>query len=104
MSEDVLILPNKTVGEISDYGADFVNLLPSGVTITAAPTSTISVISGEDAAAGSMVSGAALVNGTQVSQRIINGVDGVTYCLVFKATLSDGQERHITAHFTVEDC
>ena len=49
------------------------------------------VFSGTDASPSSMVSGAAAVSGSTVTQLIVGGVAGVVYYLACTATMSDGQ-------------
>lgn len=66
--------------------------LPPGVTIVSAVWS-ISVVSGDDPAASSMIVGGASINGTEVSQLIKGNAPGVTYAPICTALLSDGRTR-----------
>lgn len=50
----------------------------------------IEVTEGNDASASAMLSGAALVSGTKVLQRVNSGVDGCVYNLRCTVTTSDG--------------
>lgn len=80
----------KDPGSTEFFTVDFVRQLAAGDTITSA-TITCSVLAGVDAAAGSMVSGSAVISGTNVSQSIRLGVAGVHYQLEFSATTAQGE-------------
>lgn len=81
---------HKDPSEAIRYGYDFAPLLVDGDTLLSV-TSTIRVIEGEDASAAAMLSGTVAINGSKVSQLVINGVVGVTYKIGFSATTSSSQ-------------
>ena len=95
----VEILP-KLPGETVPRMVDFISKLPLGVTISAAVV-TASVFSGNDLNPSAIVSGAASINGTQVTQKITAGVAGATYQLIYQATGSDGNTYQLWGFFTV---
>ena len=74
--------------ETEVFSVDYTNLLPEGVTIASAVWS---VKTSSGSAAPSMLSGAAVVAGSLVSQMLTGGVPGVTYVPTCAATFSDGQ-------------
>jgi hypothetical protein len=76
----------------SDYSAvfSFAQDLVAGETITIAG-STATVYSGEDAAPSTILSGAPVAAGKQVTQLITGGVLGVTYSITCTGTTSLGQ-------------
>jgi len=91
----------KTPTEQELFGFDFSRLLPSGVTISSAVV-TATVIDGTDADPSAMISGSATISGSLVSQLVIGGVAGVTYCLKCAATFSDGQVPELHDDLAVE--
>lgn len=80
----------KRVNEVEVFTVDFSALLGTGETITSAVW-TCSVKEGSDAAASSMIQGAAAVSGSKVSQKIANGVAGCWYAPVCTVLTSAGQ-------------
>lgn len=66
---------------------DFARRMASGESIESASW-TCTVHAGTDASASSMVSGSATNSGTKSSQKIISGVDGVTYLIRCALTTS----------------
>ena len=64
-------------------------LLPSETISTQAVTA--SVYSGTDASPSSLISGAASASGSQVTQLLTGGVEGVVYKLTCTVTTSEGQ-------------
>lgn len=95
-----IILEPKHVGEIVSEVFDFSSRLASGETISSAST-VATVYSGEDTSAAGIVSGAATISGTKVTQKIIGGVLGVTYYLVCSAATSAGQILQLFGYLTV---
>lgn len=75
---DILWFSSKRVGETITVGFDLANLLITGETLDSA-TFTATVVSGSDPSPSSLISGGASIVGTEVSQKITGGVDGVTY-------------------------
>ena len=83
----------KTTNESYPVAFGFENILNDlapGENITGVPTVTATVLIGTDATPQAIVSGAAQVSGTDVLQRIIAGVIGVTYLLACKVTTDKG--------------
>ncbi len=90
-SSSRLVFDPKYVGETVVENFDFISKLASGETISGVPTVTATVWSGVDANPGNIVSGAASVAGTVVSQKLTAGVAGVLYLLKCTAGTSAGQ-------------
>ena len=90
----------KTPTEEVALSVNFAELLASVETISTASVA-ISVHAGTDAAAASMVSGSAIISGAEVTQMIIDGLDGVYYKLVYTITTSAGQTLQETATLSV---
>lgn len=78
--------PVKHPDEFFAFEIDFTKYSQS---ITSASV-TASVYLGEDAAPSGLLSGAAQISGSKVSQQVQAGVDGTTYLL--KITASDGAD------------
>lgn len=87
----------KRAGEAVTLTFDFGPEMPDGVTLASAGLSSVEALSGEDAAAASMLAGAAVAVGPKVLQRVSGGVVGVDYLVVARAVLSDGQVREMGA-------
>jgi hypothetical protein len=85
------------------FAVDFAADLAAGETLTGA-TFAIAAVVGIDAAASSMLSGAASVVGTQARQRIVGGVAGVTYDVRAVVTTSAGSTKVGCATLRVEAC
>ena len=66
---------------------DYSKLLAAGETIDSAEW-TVSVIAGVDANPSAMLSGAIAINGSNVSHKILGGIEGVSYQMRAKATTS----------------
>ena len=81
----VELFSEKDPGETLTCAMDFVNILATGETISAASIS-ISTYAGVDASSSSLLSGAVSISGTQIRHNIQGGLDGVTYRLRFVAT------------------
>ena len=94
----------KRIDEDFNLAFDFTNRLGTGETISSAPW-TATVHKGTDASPQNIVNGSATIAGAIVTQKIIDGLDGVTYCLICAATTSAGQQLHGHAHLRVNnDC
>lgn len=95
-----IILPSKTTGETVAAVFPFLSQLAVGATIlTAIVTSTTN--SGTDLSPSSMISGSASIVGSNVSQLLTGGVEGVLYYLVCTITTSDGQTLVMEAFMAV---
>ena len=70
---------------------DFVNLLPSGATISSGTVTCAIHPESEvaDASAATRVSGSVTITGTKLSRRFSGGVKGARYVLTFTPTFSD---------------
>jgi len=98
-----VVLPSKRLGEtvvVPPGGIDFTSQLQPSETISSA-TITASVYSGTDPNPGAIVSGAASVSGTVVSQKITGGVLGVIYELLFVLLTSAGQTIEVAGYLAI---
>ena len=96
----------KRVDEDLPLSYDFVNDLPSGVTIdtvgtTVATVATDSAVS--DSTPSGIISGTAADSGTVVTQKIVNGTNGCKYLLVFQVTGDDSMIYQGEAYLLVEN-
>ncbi len=80
----------KTSSEKINEVFDFENQLASSETISTASV-TATVYSGTDASPSAIVSGSASISGAQVTQKIVDGTEGVVYLLTCTVTTSAGQ-------------
>ena len=85
-----MILPAKDPAEIVTITFDFANEI-GAIAINSVAVS-IAVISGADAAVGTMLNGAAQISGATVLQSVTLGVNTTDYALRCLATLADGQK------------
>jgi hypothetical protein len=92
----------KRTGETIALTFDFVNVLGSTETISAAAWS-VEVVEGTDASPSSMIQGAESISGTKVTQLITGGINKVVYRMVCQADTSIGQEIQGTALLEVND-
>lgn len=74
------VTPSKITTEVVSVPFDFASQLADGETITSQEV-TVTVFQGEDANPSAILSGAASVSGTVVSQLITGGTAGVVYLL-----------------------
>lgn len=79
----------KRASEVETFSVDFVNLLPSMVTIASASWS-MTVLKGVDANANAMIQGQPAVAGSVVSTKIGAGVPDNFYAPICTAVLSNG--------------
>ena len=77
----------KLVGATRAVVFEFLGELAVGETVSTA-TVTAAVYSGTDASPSSLISGSASASGTQVSQKLTGGVEGVIYKLTCTITTS----------------
>jgi hypothetical protein len=94
-------LPPKLLGETANTVFDFVSKLAVGETISTGSV-VATVYSGVDATPASLVSGAASLSGTKVTQQITGGVAGVIYQLLCTITTSAGQTLQLFGLLVVE--
>ncbi len=87
MTSGRLVKSVKKIGESLDVQFDFISVLAVTETLSTA-TVTASVFSGVDATPANIVSGAAVIDGTQVDQKIVAGVAGTIYELLCTVTTS----------------
>lgn len=93
-------LPAKDPVEIKLVEFLFANQLDEAVTLVSATVS-CTVQNGVDAAYGSVLSGAAVIVGTTVLQRVQAGVDGVDYRLSCVATDANALVHKVAATMPV---
>ena len=94
----------KTTNESYPIAFGFENILNDlapGETITGVPTVTATVLNGTDANPQAIVSGAASVSGTDVLQRILAGVLGVTYLLACRVTTDKSNTFEVGVAITI---
>lgn len=92
----------KRVAEFRKLSFDFVSELAAGESIADA-TWTATVHEGADANPNGIISGAAAISGTIVTQLVVGGVDGTTYLLQCEINTSAGQRLHGTGLLAVTD-
>ena len=96
----------KRVAEDLPLTYDFVNDLPTDVTIDSVGVTTATVASYSavaDSSPSSIISGVASDSGTKVTQKIVDGEDGCTYFLVFSVTGDDAMVYLGEATLLVKD-
>lgn len=96
-----VVLKGKLVGETVQRVFDFISDLAVGETLNGIPTVTATVWTGNDANPQNLVSGAAAVSGTGVTQNLTGGVAGTLYSLCCKANTSGGRVLEKQAYFSV---
>jgi hypothetical protein len=79
----------KITTESEWFTFDFTSVLLTGETVTTA-TCVATVLTGTDASPSAIVSGTPVTVGSKVSQRIIGGLDQVTYRLAMTIVTSGG--------------
>jgi len=94
-------LPPKYTGDTVKQVFDFASLLASGETISSAQTF-CTVYSGVDANPQIVVSGAAAISGTQVTQALTGGVAGTCYWVRCEAVTSASQTLSLQGVLAVE--
>ena len=99
-------LSRKRVDEDIPASYDFVNDLPSGVSISSVGTTVATVAPDSavaDASPSSIISGSGSDSGTVVTQKVVDGTDGAKYFLVFAVTGDDGMVYHGEATLLISD-
>ena len=95
-----VVLETKQSGETRTEIFDFASRLALGETLSTAST-TATVYSGTDASPSAVISGAASISGTQVSQKLTAGTVGVTYLLTCTVTTSTSQTLILYAFLSI---
>jgi hypothetical protein len=90
----------KQAAATQSYPFNFISDLAVGETITGA-TVTALVWSGNDPTPSNLISGAATISGTVVSQKLTGGVAGNIYAVTCTATTSAGQTLIHSAYLVV---
>ena len=90
----------KLAGGTAPVVFEFLGDLGAGETISTA-TVTAAVYSGTDASPSSLISGSASISGTQVSQKLTGGTEGVVYKLTCTITTSVSYTRVKTGFLAV---
>lgn len=96
------VFPSKITSSTISLQFDFLSQLASGETISGA-TVTAVVWSGTDANPSAIISGAASVSGSIVSQTVTAGTAGVIYLLTCSVTTSLSVTKIIQAYLAVID-
>lgn len=94
------ILGGKRASETRNEVFDFTSSLAAGETISSASTAA-TVYTGTDASPSAVVSGAATISGTKVTQKLTAGTVGVVYELVCTATTSLSQVLPRVAYLVI---
>lgn len=94
------ILEVKPSAETRKQVFDFISALAVGETISTASTAAV-VYSGTDASPSSIISGAASISGTKVTQTLTAGTSGVTYLVTCTITTSLSQTLTLQGYLTV---
>ena len=90
----------KCANETRKETFDFISRLATGETISSASV-TATTYSGTDAVPSGLISGAAAISGTKVTQSLTGGIEGVTYLLICSAVTSTGQTLKLPAYLVV---
>ena len=93
----------KTPTESQPLGFDFVDDLDVGETISSATFSVV-VVDGADPDVGDMLTGSSAISGSEVRQRVRNGVAGVTYEVRAVVVTSASNTKQSCAYLVVEAC
>ena len=94
--------PFKDPQEAFACAFDFARELAEGVTLSGTPSIAVKVVGGTDASPNSIKSGAPLIEGGRVLQRLVGGSPGVTYSLTCIASTSEGNTLARAAILPVE--
>ena len=100
MSATHIIFDPKLTGATEPYVFPFTSMLASTETISAAAV-TAEVYSGTDATPSAIISGAASISGSEVTQKITAGTVGVIYKLTCTMNTSLNYTRIMTAFLAV---
>jgi len=85
------IFAPKNALETVDLSFDFSGMLEIGETLASGAV-TAEVFAGEDASPSSLIDGAAVLDGTIVTQSVTAGISGVVYVLNCAVTTNTGQD------------
>lgn len=102
MSANAAVWPFKDPEEAFACAFDFALELIEGETLTGTPSITVAVVDGTDNSPASLKSGAPVIEGGRVLQRLVGGVAGVTYSLTCIASTSEGNTLARAAILPVE--
>ncbi len=94
--------PFKDPNEAFACAFDFALELVEGETITGTPQITVAVVTGTDTSPAAIKSGAPVIEGARVLQRLVGGVAGVAYSITCLATTSEGNTLARAAILPVE--
>lgn len=97
-----VILPSKLVAETLAQYFNFASYIEVGETISSAVT-TATVYRGADLTPSGIISGAASISGTVVTQKFVAGVAGTIYVITCTATLSNGEIIALYGYLAVMD-
>ena len=92
----------KDPAEAIFYGISFAALLNTGETVSSSTVSLRALVR-EDPATAAMLSGAAILDGSTVKQKIIGGLAGNTYRLGISIVTSAGQTFVESADIAIEE-
>jgi hypothetical protein len=92
----------KRIDEDRKLTFDFTNDLATGEAISTA-TVVATVFSGTDASPGNIISGSAAISGATITQLVVDGTDGVTYLLEFRAGTDQSQKLEGMALLEISD-
>lgn len=79
-----------------DYGVNWADRLPSGVTVSSATVKTITPN-------GELTAGSPTVSSPTVTARFTGGTAGTDYAVTFRLTLSDAQTKEVTITIPVRE-
>lgn len=96
----MILMEYKAPAEARRQVFDFISQLQPSETISSATVAS-TVWTGTDASPSSMISGAAAISGTKVTQLIVGGVAGNVYRLNCTAVTSLGQTLILTGYLPV---
>lgn len=94
--------PFKDPEEAFACAFDFARELAEGETLSGTPSITVAVVDGTDATPAAIKSGAPVIEGGRVLQRLVGGLAGVTYSLTCIASTSKGNTLARAAILPVE--
>lgn len=94
--------PFKDPGEAFACAFDFSRELNEGETLVGTPEVIVAVVTGTDTSPAAIKSGAPVIEGARVLQRLVGGVAGVTYSITCLATTSEGNTLARAAILPVE--
>lgn len=102
MNSAVASWPFKDPSEAFACAFDFGRELIEGESLTGFPDVIVAVVTGTDPNPAAIKSGAPVIEGGRVLQRLVGGVAGVTYSITCLATTSEGNTLARAAILPVE--